>query len=355
MKININVNFKWVEGHTGVKGNENADKNADKGRMNKSRPDFLCIYTIDNKDINSIDNVVEVNKTKTKDTSKTTITIPQPDKLNPLLSGKRWFFYTNSDRVIGLDKNIYLTSTYVDDDDKAPNKGIAKRSTDTHYSIFITDEPLSTLDCIRDKFDASINGNAPIVVDLMMLKKPIVWKSILENGNTFIEIENNNALTIPDKFVIGDVVYPPRQVYVFEDIYNYGLSLIERYQNNDNNLNITNINNFIFEPCKNGIKLSQNLISGDKHILLNDIEVGNLKIPVKLVYGIDLPPRNNLTALTKIIKEDITISLLTFDITERSYRIGVVIKYGNKISLFYNNDSNYRLFPIDSPKRKSKL
>lgn len=351
----IKIVFNWTKGHSNNSddvhaiGNDLADKNADKGRLNKNNIDYFgkTDMTVANsllEIVNEEENEIETTEKATKKKSKTKVV---KSILNPLLSGKRWFFYTNKSGRLENGLHYYTTSTY-DDSKLDNNKKLAKKSADTHYAILLTDMGIPELECIRNKYNSTFSiDNLPIVSDLSTIVKPAVWSSLNEEIENSVVIKDNLAVT-KDSSVVGSIQNPPKLIYKLENIYSFGFSLIDKYLSNSNSIYQFDITNtFYSKDEKDKTILNPNLIMGIKTVTISNLNSDVLNINnLILIMGIDCPLRNNFSNLLKQSKELIKVTLLVYDVSEYSYRVATIITQGNDIAVYYNPDANYRIINL---------
>jgi len=338
---NKKISFKWVRGHSGILGNETADINANKGRIALMHGDINDIVITENS-VHPIEEesiIKEGNKTKPEKKVKKKAIIP----LNPLFTGKRWFFISNKPIQLSDGRFFYLSSTYKEDA-KKPNQNLGKRSPDTSYSILLTKNNISELDSLRDKYNINFsNMHLPVIGDMATITKASNWTTIVESQNALTVIKGELAV-MPDSTVLAYIVNPPKLVFRLEDIYNYGFTLLSKFENKDPNIVFIDITDNILTKVKDKQTINSNFILGMNSYTIPDVVISDILISdVKLQIGVDLPVRNTFTGLLKQTKEPIKVTLAIFEITGNSFRIVTIIENEDNLGIYYSPDSNYRL------------
>lgn len=322
------IKFKviWVKGHSNVYGNEKADRNANSGR----------ILSINNND-EVLFNISLIKPTKDIKLSKIPI-------LNPLLSGKRWFFNTNQDKVISDGRYIYMATTYKDKtEDKGKNLG--KPASDTHYSILLTNDAIPELNSIRDLFNSKIKSEiAPVIINLTTVSKSTIWRKLHDSLCKLCELKGN-LIVNEDDDVLGQVQRPPKLIFKLEKSFNFGLSLLDKYEKKHKSLLVSDITDLFIETgIKNKQSINKEFKQTTRIMVAKNIQLNkNIKTNVKLNIGSDIPIRNVVSSLLKVSKEPISIKLLIWETTKKSYRCASIIEQGTDICIYYSPDANFKL------------
>jgi ribonuclease HI len=344
-KFKLNGNkfvTKWVKGHDGNIGNEQADQNANKGRIGvlTGKSEHTCV--IENRlqaeyknDVLAAESIVNGSKVVSK-----------PFNLTPLLSGKKWFFNTNLKNHLTEGRYFYTTSTY-ENKKLDNNKNIGKRNPDTHYAIYITDYLIGELEAIRDQYNNSLSDMiVPIIIDLASVKKNLPTIADKSKLKEVITIKGNMAVTA-DSSVLGTVVTPPKLIFKLEGIFNYGFTLLNKFVTKADDVAIVDITEHFFTVSAKG---KQNLhvdFKNDlKTMVVDNIPLNNSIVTIKLNLGVDIPLRNNFLALIKQKSSLLKVFSVMFEITENSYRVATIIQCDNDIGIYFTPDANYRIIKI---------
>lgn len=336
----VKISYNWLRGHSGVKGNDSADLNSNKGRIALELGDLNNVVTVDyyDPDAVAITPPVVSNNKLVKVKKKTTSM-----KLTPLLTGKKWVFNTNQTKQVDDGRYFYTSSTYKNSEE-LNHKNLGKRSPDTHYSIFLSDKPIVELDTLRDKFNDHFSGlTIPVVVYLDILTKGTIWAEIEESQNKYTTIKNNLAC-LPDSTVVGEVRWPPKLYFKLDGIFGYGFSLIAKYERRAPEVIYKDITEHFLATVNGKQSLHADFTNGLTLVTLKDAIIkDDIKTDVKLNPGVDIPSRNNFSTMLKQTKDPIKVTLLCFDITENSYRIATIVEYEKLTGIYYTPDANYRL------------
>ena len=323
------ITLTWIKGHSGIRENIAADKNADKGRIALSGG---CLDHV----VDITDKVLELDIEISKNPPKKIVQVPA---LSSLFSGKRWFFHTNSSTVID-DMNVYCTSTYLEA--AKHTKNVGKRSPNTHYAIVLSKTPIDVLDSLREKYNASLpDKNVPVIADLTTILKKAIWSELYVSKNKYTEIKGRLAVHI-DSTVLAEINLPPKLTYKLEDIFKYGLRIIDVYQSNKEDATIIDITPYIYDVSAKGKYSMVTSFSSLLKMLTIPINLNDGMVQVKLVLGLDIPPRTNFNTLIKNTK-NIKVLLMISDITESSYRVATIVVADADTGVYYSPDANYRI------------
>jgi hypothetical protein len=329
------ITHKWVKGHSGNYGNDQADKNADLGRKKILDNDLTHQRTIGDL-MCSLEQLSGVTATRK-------VNKANHAKLNPLLNGKRWFFMSNTEHLRADGKLFYLTTTYKTDK-KLGFKNVAKSSADTHYSIILTKNPIPVLDSLRMLFnEKQKDENVPVIVELQNLCKPKIWEHVSEHMHRDTIVDGNIATHI-DSTLLATIVNPPLLLYKLSSIFDYGFSLMQEYLIDHPTLLKVDITDFFFTTDEKGKRtITSNYSQQTRLLSIPDIKITcNVETTIKLIPGVDTFARSGLLALVKS-KEPVKIILGIMEVFSKSYRLVTFVEHGDDFVIYFTPDSNFRL------------
>lgn len=350
----IDITFNWCKGHNGIIGNELADKNANRGRLLAIGNIYEDIFDV----TEAKEEIIEGELVSGKKVKKPKKIAIKP--LHPLMTGKRWFFYTNQNHTLSDGRSFYTTTTYADPPDPKKmegaeknkhaefvkkNRNIGKRAPDSHYSIFVTKEPIEELNSLRDKFNNHfVNQYLPIIVNLQTVTKSAIWEEMANTKNELTKIIGQMAVT-HDDILLGAINNPPKLTFKLHDIFSNGFKLLDHYENYQGHYVKQDITQHLLMDEKDVQIINPELTQTDKYIdVLANIVTESIidTIPVRLTLGLDLPLRNDFSALLKMSKLPIKVSLVLYELCEYGFRLATVVEHNETIGIYYSPEANYR-------------
>lgn len=320
------VQFDWVKAHNDNHGNEEADKLATRG-----------IYTSKN------GYTEDTYETITK--GKSSIKKEKVESFNPMNTGKMWYFKTNSPQVIEDGRTFYSTVSFSKHaDDK--NVYAGKNEPDNHYALVVCKKPIPEFEIIKTKLnDLNPLYRLPVLVDLMAVKSSKHWGEIAGSPDKYITLVGESLITTTGAH-LGGVVRPPRQIYKLTDFFEHGYQLLKQYEEKNEKLQIIDITKmFVEQNSKGKREINKNFTQNEKTMIVKNVTLLNgHTVDVKLCVGIDMPDRNQISAIIKMDPmSDIKISLIIWGLSDRSYHCSTIIERENYIGSYYTSDANYRL------------
>lgn len=351
MDRNINIQFDWVKGHNGNVGNERADVLATRGVLMQKNSD--TIPPADVYEGISTDAVIEELPTKKVREEKL-------DPLHLLLTGREWFFKTNLHHTLPDNRFYYGTVTYEKDkkaDSKNVKKNAGKVASDSHYSLMVTRESIPMLDVVKAGFDnLAKTEQAPVLVNLDVIKKKDNWKELNKNHSTFVEYKTSMGV-LANSELVGNILRPPLLSYRLMEYFKTGMDLIEWFEKKDHRLVVHKVTDFFIKADeKSRHEMTKNYGMADRFIVMKDVPLlDGRKIDVQLTAGIDIPLRNQINNMVKQdVREPVDIYLVIWDIFSRSYHCATIITRKDDIAVYYTGESTYRIIDEDVNKKKKK-
>lgn len=313
----------------------------------------VSIYGNRSVDLTAMNAYVNV-KCATLSTSKTFIYEPKTlsksiktGLLNPQLTGNNWFFKTNtinSQQIYNdLNGHLYMTAKF-EEDAKMNKFNPGKRTPDSHYSIFVSKEPINVLDDLGKYFNTEdINISDPVIIKLTNVTKKDVWDRLLGKNDYTHRVGSDLMSVTGNK--LGSVIKPYKMMFRFIDNFNQGILVLVKYFNKDSvNIKTIDISDMFIDVDKNGkMKIAKDVTIKTKYIIVN-----YNGIDVKLTIGIDTAPRKSYTNCIKLKHKQITTKLIIWEETDNQYRCGTIIETNDGVSLHYSIDSNLRIKRINN-------
>lgn len=320
------ITVEWVKGHSNNAGNKEADALATRGVICQSQGDTELHIE--------------------EDAGKA---IKPVKEYPPLLTGKRWYFRSNSRIVDTTDYKIYATASYskYDKDEERMELLAGRRNGGNHYGVLFTKQPIVELDNIKNMLvECQGSWDVPCISLLDTIKGKKVWNEVCTNLSTYATC-NGERIQSYDDNVLAHIVNPPINIYQLEDSFADVLYLFEKYINKQyDNLTLVDITDSIYEDAK-GDKLKTRkdglFDTTEPYVIVPNVDILGKKIDVALNTGIDIPPRNTFNALLKSYDNTkIKVYLAYWNITELSFNVGTIVQASDDVGVYCTDDASLR-------------
>ena len=326
-EIGCSITWKWVKGHSGDTGNDRADRNATRGR-NLGQAGVVKESLL----------VVDANGYWS----------PKVE-INRLFDLKKWYFNTNLDhRPVSKDgRFIYHMGDHGKDDEM-----LGKATPDTSYSVLFSKEPDPVLDKVREHQDLLDKStfNMFVIANLDNIMRPNLYRELLELQKESL-LKRGLRLISLDALPITYELKTPRLAFRAANEMSYLESLLEQYLEDPekHGLYVNDITDqFYAIDKKNKVKFNKELTNGIKSITLpityklgKDLGTCDLI----LTFGIDLPKRNTLSALTDKAPK---VKVITWKDSNISFRFATIVETDSDVGIWSGVYSNLRIIkPTD--------
>lgn len=322
--------FHWVKGHVGNVGNEKADYNATQGVI-LSKRGFVHQQT---------------------DTVKSDGYWAPKVEVNRLFSHNRWYFNTgNTVPMTECGRHIYYLGDHGKDDDM-----LGKKMSDASFSILYLEKPEPILEQVRrEQLALNPHGvNSIVIARLDSILRPKSYKEIEKlNGRVLYPKTDKKDLYNAMDVQLTKELNPPRIAFNLVDLMVIMENLLNQYidyskksdEGNKSGITVTDITDAFYATNDKGkLKFNPEITSGVKSIPF-DVNYASDKVnvtkKVSLTLGLDLPGRNNLSALTD---KNPKVKVITWCESETSFRYATVVEAGNDVGIYAGFYSNIVLF-----------
>lgn len=336
IEANKYFEIRWIKGHSGNRGNEEADQLASIGAYHSAASDYKDHYlTFNPKEYQKI----EVER-------------------HPLISFRRMYF--NSDNDFNKPGHYYISDPGVGD------YIVGKRNPDAGFSVVRLSQPIGEIEAIRNKqCKVAKNTNAICMIRLDAIYTPKVNRMINTFGEHCVYKERRDLLDMScvDKTPITAEMNPTGLSLRAIEAFNYLEEMLERYielkqlgfdhSSNKFNLKSHDVTNLFYDVVSKKVKnletnvyvlkaehkqgLNNTFITVKE--LVNDVET-DIRLPI--VYGADILPRNNLK---KLEAETPSINVLTWRESMGVLRYATIVECASGVGIWSNYFSDKIFLP----------
>jgi ribonuclease HI len=323
------ITWDYVKAHNGDKGNEAADANASRGVILSRK---------------GIVDTVEI-EVDTKKWGKF-----KAAKYNRLFSRPYTYF---RDINSGVHKSRDGRFVYYNGAHGKTLNLWGVRGITTNQSVLFLKEKNEVIDTVLDiqKEHLMSGVTHPVVVSMDAINKPKVHKELTDHGNKYL-LHNPrlNGLETVDKVQLTEVTYKPLLAHRALDEYVWLEGILEEYLSGKleetPNVRITDISDLLFgmsEAKKPKPILLKELTTAVKSIdaKISHVVGGDEGVyDMKLVFGIDLPTRNTLSAIGS---EAPTVKLVTQTEGRVCFRYFAILETEDDACIYASTHSNLKM------------
>lgn len=283
----------WVKGHSGNRGNDNADANALLSTVFHTEPKYA-----------EYDSVVHPQK------------LPE---VNPLFLRSRLLFDAHKEPE--LDGNYYCMYSL----GRAHNYGhkqhdstlekiaktdiiLGRRLSEACYTVVKLPEKDDYLENIKDNHrrEHPVTYSQPAVIRLDNIFTPVVRKRYAEIGDVSLANVKSIQATVRHDFVpVSKTLSPPRQTYEAISLFTVLKQQLDDYINGTlgKSIQVVDITEQLYETIQEGKKKPVtrllSTITQNTPFLTFPCVIGGKEVTLRVVLGLDIPVRNSLAKLAE--------------------------------------------------------
>jgi ribonuclease HI len=338
----IVFDFKWVKGHSGIKGNDYADDGAKKATAKSIAGDY-DLYTFDpNAPDEPVVAVEPVEDTKPGKKEK----VKKAPPYNPLLCGNKLLDVTN---VPGRDPRIYYTTTA----ESAAKKDVKHRfigvsSADRFEGVVMLDTPDPIMETIRDCQDRALklDYQIPVIYNWSTIISAKNWQVFYENGASCLIPTKRGDLDFWDKDTeISYVFRTARCAWFALDTMDVKLKLLQDYLASPDKYTVVDVTDKFLTVGPKGKKEIPAILGKVKRVDLSyKYDPDKRAIVIPLVQDKSIPDRNTFSRILKQDK-DFTVHVMFYDVTPKTLRWACIVKTPSGIGIYNNPSTNLVLIP----------
>lgn len=349
--------LSWVKGHSGVEGNEIADRLATIGQALQKAGRGNEVLVFDNlKDANNL--IASATEDKPKKTK-----VIQP---SPLMCLRRCVDVVNRNEVsqVGEDMRLVFMTSFKDDANH-PGWDAGLPSGDNFEAIIVTNGNMEIYDMVMD-YQNSILGDdlqCPVLLHWDKIKSDKFYKTLWHNREAGLNFINNDVYDNTKENRVTNYRNPARLAIDLIDRSNDAAVILGQALNGDTDcVGVIDVTHLFYDKgvdkkgnAKVEIKpeLNEKLTVDFTFDWVKNAQGGfdmvadpNLVHKHKLIMsmGFQIPSRNDFN---KILKEDkeVKVQFMHWDWTERFFRWALLITTPSGVGMYYNPASSIRILP----------
>lgn len=326
-KENIEVQWRWIKGHSNNVGNDMADNHATRGLVCASKGSSVTDLRIS-----------DAQGYWKHDVER-----------HPFLSSTNWYFITNGIPAFEKQNGFYTYYTGKHEDLDT----LGKKISTVHFGVAQLEKPETGLEIIKDFHNRldSRGFNDLIAGKLDNIFNPRIYADIEESQTAHLHKARGNYkndVLAFDKTLLTEHVHPARQAWnALAEIQMLESYLQEIRKGDADHLVMTDITDLIYEAVDSKKKTQRKLkLENDashlKADVLYDLGHGKKTANITLTIGVDIPKRTTLSALAHT---EARLFVVTWKESTNAFRYGVLARSENEMVLWAAVYSNLRLVP----------
>jgi ribonuclease HI len=268
---------------------------------------------------------------------------------NRMLGKSCWYFNTNipeKNRFSPDGRYVYHLGQHGPDD-----KLYGKRTSDSSFSVVYLKEPDPVLETVRNYQDQVSDGhsNNVIIGRVDQLRLPKHYHEILTYGDRYIACPGPHLdLTTVEKVLLTKDCVPARLAYRGIDTLISLEVILEDYLTGKEHIVVTDVTDEVYqiEEGKKGkvtYKLNPKIGTSERSLSMRvkfDTKVKQGEEDVKLLFDMDIPSRNTLSALAS---RNPRVKVITWRESDTAFRMASIVEAEDDVGIWSSVHSNLKI------------
>lgn len=324
---NISHNYEWVKGHSGVEGNELADKGATTGIALAKLGNYKPVYGYDD---------IELDK----EAKKAKVSVPRLLCLRRLLcvTGSELPYREKSEHFVYYQTNF-------DDKKNVRAKYCGRQGADVIESVYLSKAKIDAIHDVHALLSKNV-GKDVLIPGIVQLDKVLSKKNlgdITVKGDNVLGAIGDDIMLNGDTLVAYPIKVPLMTLCAFNSM-NAKFTLLECYlddkQKGNNEYDVTDT--FFTTDAKGKQKLRADVAKQTAFKFNFKLKQGTAR--TALMPNVNFP---QLVKLAGAAKEDggVKVYIILHNISDMTFQYSFIVETGNgDVALFDSPESNLRLF-----------